>query len=337
MARAWTLIALSVAALVGAPESRASRELAFEFTELGRFTSLGIRSCGVAVHANSGSLRVLDGFGLGLDGDGPESSLLDGQEVLTVSVDNRTPDLSYEVVDAGNENGTGPPGEAWLTAYRGFNVPIGTVGVSGTGVVDVGALFPGETIKFFELEARGDSQRIGSVTWRPRFPWVREIRFAEFPGHQPTSMSFCGVTVSGSNAVQAGSGGLGVVGFSNNHVDGSEWVEFLFDAPQTQVWMRHNGVTNGDPDVTSGEGTLEIWGADDEFLRAVLLNGPVHYDVSAFVDDAPILRFRYNARDGDGRRIFSIETPEPASAAAALAALAALAGWRRVARRRRRA
>lgn len=294
------------------------------------------QSCNVIVGSDVPQhfLRFLGADGMGVAGDGADDTRLDGAERVRVRLLEPSSSLAYDVLEAGNENG-GAPGEASLVGLDEAELPLAPVAVSGVGTIDVSAHYPATPLLGFTVEAAGDSQRLGRVRWRPDAPTEVAVSLRSIGTLNVGELDLCGARIVGSFELGLQNGlGMGVSGwFSNNLIDGDEWIDVFFDPPREGLVLYSNGASDNDTDGTSGEGALLAWDASGNELPQNFVDGFGHLDVAAMHPAVSVSRVRYAALDGDGRRFSTIEfVPEPAqlpSGAVAFAACAALAALRR--------
>src|ERR1044071_660942 len=140
------------------------------FTSLGTFTTTNLQTGGVTVTAESspgvsGTVNVLNFNGLGVVG-GVFNDTLDSTEALRFQFDNGlATTISYYVTSAGNQNGNGTVGDAFVTGFDANGTSLGTVSVNGSGTKDVSALFANQPLSGFLVRANSDNQRIGSLQY----------------------------------------------------------------------------------------------------------------------------------------------------------------------------
>jgi len=147
------------------------------------------------------------------------------------------------------------------------------------------------------------------------------------PGQQElqlASLTLGGVTVTGSNTLNLLElNGMGVVGGFNFQVDDVEWVEFHFDngpAESVSIFDTLGNAADGH--------TVEIFDASNVSLGVFNfpnggggISGPL--DVSAFVGNAPIGKFRFNSVSGASEIAYLDYTPLPEPASIALITIVA--------------
>jgi hypothetical protein len=107
-----------------------------------------------------------------------------------------------------------------------------------------------------------------------------------------------GVTVSGSSNVNmVGGNGLGVVGgFSDQMIDGSEFIEFTLDFPSRSTQYQVNGTNNLDGSVEGGDAVVEAWNEVGASLGTVFVSGTQVFDLDElFPGGARLSRFRVTA------------------------------------------
>lgn len=138
------------------------------YSNQGTFTSATVYNDppGVTV-LGSNTVNVLNLNGLGIVG-GVNNNTIDGNEWIEFQFDHPSAATSYFVQSAGNQNGDGVLGAAFLEAWDEANVPVGATPIAGTGNFNLNALFgAGTRISRFRVTANVDSHRIGSVTVSP--------------------------------------------------------------------------------------------------------------------------------------------------------------------------
>jgi hypothetical protein len=112
------------------------------------------------------------------------------------------------------------------------------------------------------------------------------------------------VTVSGSANVNVlNLNGLGIVGgVSTNLVDGSEWIEFVFSQPVTNLSYFVSSATNFNGNSLNGESTYSAYNAAGSLIGTVASSGSGMNAVSATLGPTPVARLRVQAL-ADGFRI----------------------------------
>lgn len=149
-------------------ECSAAAQTQVNYSNQGSFTAPALydNPPGVTV-TGSNSVNVLNLNGLGIVG-GVSNNTIDGTEFITFAFDNPSAATSYFVPSAGNQNGDGFVGAAFLEAFDGMGGSLGVVPVNGTGTFNVHALLGiMGPIDSFRVTANIDNLRIGSVTASP--------------------------------------------------------------------------------------------------------------------------------------------------------------------------
>jgi hypothetical protein len=139
-----------------------------DYTNDGTFTTAMIYDAPPGVRVTgSNTINVLNLNGLGIVG-GANNNTVDGFEWIDFEFDFPSLSTQYFVPSAGNQDGDGFVGEAFLEAFDAADVSLGAVGVNGAGIMDLDALFPGGVpIQRFRVTANVDNFRVGSVTVSP--------------------------------------------------------------------------------------------------------------------------------------------------------------------------
>ncbi|MCR9097851.1 MAG: hypothetical protein NXI30_26835 [bacterium] len=128
-----------------------------------------------------------------------------------------------------------------------------------------------------------------------------EITFDEIAG-QTIDLHVCGVVVSGSDDVLTDAG-LGIAGgFGTSMVDGTEWIEFEFDAPQLGVQIDVIDALDIDGDGISGRMLVEAFDATGASMGFQLIQEAGTKDLAAIYGGASMSRFVMTAL-GDASRI----------------------------------
>jgi hypothetical protein len=233
--------------------------------------------------------------------------------------------VSYRVDGAGNQNGTGDLGDAFLEAFAPGGASLGVRAVSGATTIDVSALYAGAPIESFRLTASGDSQQIGLLAFRPASSSGSYLHLGGFGSAQAPVFEVCDVTISGSADVVLSSTGLGIDGLASpTLLDGFEWVRFDFARPQITVGYTNEAVGNANGNVTVADAFLEGYGAGGASLGLIAVSGETTTDVTAAFGGVPLSGFRVVANSDAQRLLTVIHAPEPAASSLAGCALAAL-------------
>lgn len=327
--RRWGVLA-GIALL--APPLAARAEIAVEFASFGTYTADSFGACRVSVSTpDAGALLSIGPGGLGVQGGlGTDAAALDGGESLAVVFPVLTgigaTDVSYRVDAAGNENGSGPAGEAFLEAFDSMGESLGVRAVSGAGTHDVSALFADAPIQFLLLTAAGDSQRIGQIAFTPAAASGTILALEGFGFVITSSFEICDVAITGSADVVLTAAGLGISGGNSpSLLEGSEWVRFDFEQPHALVSYRNTAASDGNGNGTVADAFVEGYGAGGVSLGLVSVHGEGIQDVTALFGGVPLTGFRVVA-NVDAQRVSSVVyAPDAGAAAAGTAALAALA------------
>ena len=145
-----------------------------DFTAMGTFTAPLLENSGVSITASqspgvSGTLNLLNLNGLGVVG-GVFSDSIDTSEGVRIDFYPLGSGPAFEVIyivgSAGNQNGNGTAGDAFVEGFGVSGGSLGIVPVSGTGEINVSALFGNEVLSAFEIRANVDGHRIGSMQYR---------------------------------------------------------------------------------------------------------------------------------------------------------------------------
>ena len=313
-----------------------------DFTGFGNYATPVFGVCRTTVSSpDPGALVYLGPGGVGLEsGLGSIVSALDGGETLRFAFPSQggagALGVSYEVASAGNQNGMGNPGDAFLEAFDGSHASLGVRAVSGNGLIDVTGLYGGVPIALFTVTAAGDSQRIERLRFEPAAASASFVTLNGFTDGsiQSSFIFFCDLTITGSSAVRLTTLGLGILdGTLPNLLDGSEFVRFDFDLPQTHVFYVNEAVGDANGNGTPADSFVEGFGADGASLGLVAEgHGGVH-DVTERFGGVPLSGFRVIA-NLDAQNILSVShVPEPAAGGSALAALFLALLARRASRR----
>lgn len=228
------------------------------------------------------------------------------------------------MVSGGNQNGMGGLADAFLEAFGPTGQSLGVRAISGVATIDVSALFGGAQILSLRLTAAGDSQQIGRLRFRAAplsggFLLLRNLGALHAP-----SVRLCDVTIAGSADVVLFSTGLGIDGATSpTLLDGSEWVRFDFDVPQTSVAYETEAVGDANGNGTGADAFVEGYDASGGSLGLVPVSGNGSHDVTTFFGGARLSGFRVIANT-DAQRL-ALVTYAPAPAAGALGAAAAFA------------
>jgi hypothetical protein len=340
MKRRSIALCLLVSALAQRPAEAAVVDL--ELDSLGTYTTDLFAACSMgAVTETANGLLSFGPLGLGVSSpSGGLSAYLDGSENLTFffsTVDQvGVTGVTYRVQSAGNQNGTGPPGEAFLEARGASNVDLGIRSVSGIGTIDVSALYGGVPITRIEITAAGDSQRVD----RLGFTVAPEAAFSivslqGFPVLQVVEYDICDLFLSGSHPIRLAPVGLGVASANppsllDSTIEGAEFVRFDFATPFTEVGYTNEAVADGNANGTLAESFVEAFGPTGASLGIVGVSGEGQQVVSELFG-SPISAFRVIANADSQRILTVIYGPEPDALVVGVAALAALglaARWR---------
>ena len=344
MRHARAIGTLFVALAASAPSAAAVVDL--ELDSLGTYTTDLFAACAAgSITETANALLSFGPLGLGVSSpSGSLSAYLDGSEKLTFFFSTLgmagVSQLSYRVQAAGNQNGTGPHGEAFLAARGAGNVDLGVRAVSGIGTIDVSALYGGVPITRIDITAAGDAQRIDRLTFTiaPEAA-VNLVSLRGFGTVQAIEYDVCDLLISGSHDIRLAAVGLGVASADppsllDSVLEGSEFARFEFATSFTSVTYVNESVIDDDSDGILAESFVEAYGASGGSLGIVPVSGEGEHDVSDLFGGAAVSAFRVIA-DGDGQRIVGIAySPEPGALALGLTACMALAF---VARRRRSA
>jgi hypothetical protein len=277
--------------------------VSFDVAMLPDFTMEVVASCGIAVQSAAAGqlLRNTYGLGLGIVGSGPDDTSIDGGEALAVRFVERNFDptealgSSYFVSRAGNENGTGEAGDAFVEAFDTLGNSLGGASVSGTGKQTVGELVGKVPVSSFQITSTEDSQTVGSFG---RFspPVALDLSFTFLPEFQTPKLELCRATLVGSNTLRIGPpNGLGVVGgLSDDTVDGFEFVTIDFGGLARDVTITSVG-SDENMNGTEGDGFVEAFGIDGASLGAVSVTAVGEQSVSQLFGDALLCGFRFTA------------------------------------------
>lgn len=136
------------------------------YTSMGTFVApmLYNNPPGITV-TGSNAINVLNLNGLGIVG-GVNNNTIDGAEWIEFSFDSpsNAVNTSYFVSSAGNQNGDGFVGAAFVEAFDELGVSQGVVPVNGTGTFNMGTLFGPGLISYYRVTANVDNHRISSAT-----------------------------------------------------------------------------------------------------------------------------------------------------------------------------
>jgi hypothetical protein len=138
-----------------------------DYTNDGTFTApmLYDNPPGVQV-TGSNLVNVLNLNGLGIVG-GVNNNTIDGAEFIEFQFDHPSTATQYFVPSAGNQDGDGLVGEAFVEAFDAAG-SLGIVQVDGSGNFNLNALFgAGVRLVGFRVTANVDSHRIGTLTVSP--------------------------------------------------------------------------------------------------------------------------------------------------------------------------
>jgi hypothetical protein len=138
------------------------------YTNQGTFTSATLYDDPPGITADgSNTINVLNLNGLGIVG-GANNNTIDGSESIEFTFDDPSAATTYFVPSAGNQDGDGFVGEAFLQAFDEADASLGTTNVNGAGSFDINALLgTNARITRFIVTANVDSFRIGTVTVTP--------------------------------------------------------------------------------------------------------------------------------------------------------------------------
>jgi hypothetical protein len=318
----------AAAFLLAMPAVAAERNLVL--TDLGTYTAESLTLCGVGIFVEGNDVSELSLGPLGLGVDGPLGALatdLDGNESIVVyfGLPGAT-EIDYAVIVAGNENGSGAAGDAFVEAFtiepNSSPVSLGVEPVSGIGTKSLTALFGNLRISFIRITASGDSQRIAGFRFTPAPGAESGVDFRSIGNFQGASFARCGVEVSGSADIFLSSLGLGVLGpVGPSALNGSEWLEVHFESPQQQVVYVNEHVADVNGNGTQAEGFLQAFDAGGASLGVVAVSGAgLPIDVTGLFDGAVISGFRLTA-NADAQLVTTLaHAPEPG--AGGLAAVA---------------
>jgi hypothetical protein len=334
MRRFFAISALLAALFAPAPSAATVVDL--ELDSLTTHTTDLFAACAMgAISETANALLSFVPLGLGVSSpSGALSDYLDGSEELsfffsTLDMVGVT-QLSYRVEAAGNENGTGPPGEAILSARGAGNVDLGIRAVSGIGTIDVSALYGDVPITRIDITAAGDAQRINRLTFTIAPEAAASlVSLRGFGTLQVTEFDACDLKISGSHQIRLAAVGLGVASADppsllDSVLEGSEFVRFEFPTSFTSVSYVNESVTDDDSDGILAESFVQAFDASGASLGVTDVSGEGQHDISGLFGDAPIAAFRVIA-DGDGQRIVAVAySPEPGGLALGLAACAVL-------------
>lgn len=247
----------AIGALLGAlaaPVSGAAAVVYLELDGFGTYTTDTFAACGMgAVTETGGGTLSFGPHGLGVDSpSGGLSAYLDGSEELSFFFPTEgsagVTELRYHVQSAGNQNGAGPPGEAFLSARGTGNVDLGIRAVSGIGTIDVSALYGGAAITRVDITAAGDSQRINGIFYTVADEVAQSL--VDFRGlgvFQVVNYGICDLVISGSHDVRVASVGIGIASavppsLLDSVIEGSEFARFDFATPFTSVLYQNESV-----------------------------------------------------------------------------------------------
>ncbi len=211
---------------------------------------------------------------------------------------------SFEAVD---------PDDDPLTYYAIGLPPGATFTPQGsTAVLEwaAGAVAPG--IYTMQIVAQEDGtpglQTTGYFNVEVTSPTTQNHNFTNLGTFSTPSLNEGTFAVTGSNDVNVlNLNGLGIVGgASSNTVDGSEWIEFTFDAPSQDISYFVNMAGQGGSG-SLGQTSVEAWDANGVSLGTVLMTSTGTKLVSSDFGDVLISRFRISMLDNDLIRISRLE------------------------------
>jgi hypothetical protein len=323
--RAWTQWVLALLPLLGAcftATAALGAPSAIPFNQLGTYERLTFQACGVTMTPFSGTAVRFGPQGVGVVGIGPSISSLDGGEALVFEFPAAgATGVSYSVGSAGNENGTGDFGDAFVEAFALGGGSLGVVAVSGTGKKNLASFFGSGPISRFSITSTQDSQRIARIEFTPSpDEFRREI--GSFLASAAPELSLCGHTPAASTGLYNSDLGHEIVAFG--------WLDVIFDHPTDSVRYA-NIASDGNSNGISGESFLEAFGTQGS-LGIVSVKGGGEHPVSTLFGDQPITRFRVTT-NGDFQYLYRIEyAPEASAAMGAIVALLSLAARARATR-----
>ena len=332
-----TLVKVALLAALALSRLGSAAVVDLEFDSFGSYTTEVFAACAMAaITETENGLLSFGPLGLGVSSPaGGLSADLDGSEKLTFFLSTigtvGVTQLSYRVESAGNQNGTGPPGEAFLRARGAGDVDLGIRAVSGVGTIDVSALYGGVPISRIDITAAGDAQRIDRLTFTAA-PEVAStlLSLKGFGVVQAPEYEICDLLISGSHDIRLSAVGLSVASADppsllDSVIEGSESVRFDFATPFTNVLYGNESVVDTNTIGVLAESFVEAYGASGASLGIVAVAGEGSHDVAVLFGGVPISAFRVIA-NGDGQRIRELlYGPEPGALGLGLAALAALA------------
>jgi hypothetical protein len=147
----------------------------------------------------------------------------------------------------------------------------------------------------------------------------------DLPGYAPAgqqqiqqaSLTLGGITVAGSNTLNfLEFNGIGVVGSLDINVDGTEYVDFLFDNGPVNNLSINDLIGAG-----GGSQTVEVFGLGGINLGTFTTSLAGLIDISSFVGNALITGFRFQSINSNSRLVSvtytqrSIGVPEPSTLA----------------------
>jgi len=266
---------------------------------------------------------------------GGDATAIDGDEFASFRFNDNgvaqpATQVSVEVALAGGA------GAFSVTAFDAGELPIGTAQFSGAGWHSLAGLAGGQPLSYFVLEPDPDPIRVLAVSFRPPPGATTRARFSRIGSFTAAETSLCGVTLSGSAAVNIeASGGAAVVGgMYDNMLELDESLLVELDTPTLAVsqvpWS-----TVGSPVLYSIEG-FDTGGQSLGIVPQTLVFTPL--DVNALFGGVALGAFRLIgggeiAAGGQALGEVVYEAPEPAGAALGAAAAIGLAVARRRCRR----
>lgn len=133
------------------------------YTNQGTFTAASLFDPPGVTVTGSNTINVLNLNGLGIVG-GVNDNTVDGSEWIEFTFDHPSTATTYFVPSAGNQDGDGFVGEAFVQAWDEGGVSLGINPVNGVGNFDLNAMFgAGVRITRFRATANVDNFRVGNV------------------------------------------------------------------------------------------------------------------------------------------------------------------------------
>lgn len=327
--------------LVALVVPRPAAAVVVELDAFGTYTSDLFAACAMgAVTETANGLLSFGPSGLGVSSPaGGMSAYLDGSESLSfffpsIGMTGVT-QLTYRVQAAGNQNGAGPHGEAFLTAVGADNVDLGVRSVSGVGTIDVSALYGGQPITRLDITAAGDAQRVDRLVFTVAPAEASAlVALKGFGVVQAPVYEVCDLAISGSHDVRLAPVGLGVASASppsllDSLIEGSEFVRFDLATAYAQITYQNEAVGDANANGVVAESFVEGYDASGASLGIVPVSGAGLHDVTGLFEETSLSGFRVIA-NGDGQRVVTVQySPEPEALGLGLAAFASLARARR--------